>query len=247
MRSPATLAALLLCLAHPTIGCAEDLSVEQVLERWQTAVSNVAVYEASFKRLVYDDVFRVRNDAIGEVWLEGPRAGRLAVRPDQVPGDPQQRKLKLGDTVYKVRADRAEIWEWNSDRLKHTDPETGMSEENPFSKEPGSEQARQSWFWMFDPTTLVGSFRIVLGLEPRRLGEECDLALPPESRVEVIALTATPRSGSELARQFERIDVQLDKHTYLPRAVRIIDPAGNLETVYSYSDVRVTSLDEAPP
>jgi hypothetical protein len=118
MRFAIVVATLVFCSAQFTDVCAADAGVEEVLECWQAAVANVRVYEASFQRYVYDHVFQVRTQGVGEVRLEPPHAGSLTVRPDEIPADPQQRKLKVRnnvydfDKVYKIKADRAEIWEW---------------------------------------------------------------------------------------------------------------------------------------
>jgi len=217
---------------------AADLSLEEILAKWLAATEEIQVFETDFERSTYDQVFRVEKRAVGHFHLDLPNAGRISVRPATMPHSAKNAKTMRQGKVYAVKSDLGEIWEWTSKTCKQTDPKTGQSEEIDLVQHGSG-----GWF---DVSDFCKSRPVVLGVDPIRLQDECDIELK-DITTDQIGLTAHARSDSKMAKSVSSIDMLLDASTFLPNAVKLTDRAGHIETVYVYTNVVAVPKSDVQP
>jgi hypothetical protein len=63
---------------------------------------------------------------------------------------------------------------------------------------------------------------------------------------EAAHIAIIPRLASDL-QNYAEAAVVLDKSTYLPKAVKLYDPTGNLETVYTFDSIKINQRGIFPP
>lgn len=215
--------------------------LEKVFKDWELASDNFKKLRGDFHRIVYDSVFQVEKRAVGTFYFDAPDKGRLDIKPDKSvkPGTVSRKKRgKKDGKPFSVVPDQEAHWICNGKEVSYIDvvqkvvKVSQIPEENrgdniidgplPFLFGMKAEEAKRRYQQ--------------LALNPRKPYE-----VPVAGRlVKVFHIHARPRWKKDAA-YWSKAEVLLDAKNFYPVAIKLIDPAGNSETVYAFSNVHEPS------
>jgi hypothetical protein len=216
--------------------------LEQLLLAWEQESAKVKKLKGKFHRFVYDGVYFVENRAAGEFWYESPDQGRMDFgisplkpvsvkkgpngEPYTVQQDPLQRWICTGKEIFIIH-DSEKLF----DRIEIPPQQQGRNIMNgplPFLFGMKAEQAKERYHLN------LGAQHWPQGRVVEKDGQRTQL--PPQ-----IHVVAVPKLDVD-AREWSRAEVLLNGR-FLPTAIRLLDPTGNKETVYTFD---AASLDANP-
>lgn len=204
--------------------------VASALLDWERGLTKLGPHELRFERRVFDRVFNIEKRSAGRAWFAD--AAHVRVDLDAVPiasGEVSRRTDPATGAPFRIERERTEFWIWNGRQVTHGTPNDRVLWE---WKLPEGAERRPFWMW--------GEFQVenVLPmLHPIRttdLTERFDITLDQRSSADV-RLTLKPRATNDAVNAREYV-VILSCETRLPKAVRVIDAPGNIETVYSVTE-----------
>lgn len=238
---------------RPSAGSIEvtlPAELEALLLEWEQRSSEIEKLRGTFMRYIYDSVFLVEKRARGRFWYQSPDQGRMDFHPEELPDPPINPEKRGGpnDEPYRIETEERQRWictgeevyiiyddQQMFDRIQIPPQQQGRNIVNgplPFLFGMKAEQAKERYHLS------LGSQHWPEGGIVEQDGQR--LQFPPQ--VHVVAI---PKYEVD-AREWQRAEVLLDAETFLPRAIRLIDPTGNKETVYVF-DSRSMRLNEALP
>ncbi|MCX7420814.1 MAG: PASTA domain-containing protein [Planctomycetia bacterium] len=216
-----------------------------LLNKWEVESSKVKKLQGEHLRWEYDYTFNVVKRNKGEFYYEQPDRGRIDLTPVEVKmvkdekGKPQpptdiKKHWKTGqDVKFTVQPGTGERWYCDGQTVTQID-----------EKEKTATQ-------LVIPPNNRGE-RIIDGPLPFLFGMPADKALR-RYRMAIIGqekakdgtpisvtLQIHPKLRSDAA-NYQLATVILDLKTYLPSAVRMIDPAGTKETTYSFQSMKANA------
>lgn len=209
----------------------ENLSPEldHILENWEKAGEFTKKLEGKHMRYIYEHVFAVEKWSEGEFYYESPDKGRIDLAPPENFEEGQQR-MRNGKK-YAIKADKAERWICDGEQIYAIDEARKEFQRLPIPKE--SQGAN----------IVDGPLPFLFGISKEKVVMRYDLSIyRPEDGGRhdlengIIHLKAKPLWQQDAA-NWEQAEVMLDARTYLPKAIRLIHPGGNAETVYVFKEV----------
>ena len=206
----------------------------QLLQNWSNASASIQKLQGEHQRWVFDHVFQVEKRAVGVFYYEAPDKGRIDLRPAEIRRGQQSERKDAKGNRYKLEADRAERWICNGQEIwQVNDPEKTIE---IFPIPPANQGANimdgpLPFLFGMPPDKALRRYRMEITEPP------ADKKVPGQSW-----LTVHPRWQQDASNWREAL-VILDTTRWLPVAVRLIDPAGNLETVYSFSKLEPNKSD----
>ncbi|MBX3437946.1 MAG: hypothetical protein KF861_10680 [Planctomycetaceae bacterium] len=241
--------------------------VEQVLENWDAAFTNVDSSRVTFRKYEYDSVFLLEKRSDGEIRYQAPDRLLWMTKPVELQNAALPRRVSIWGERYQLKTESHIEWyidrhdlmvvdhaEKTYDRIAmppqlrnvhptRVDPLVEVSPETAYLHAPGP-------FSQFI-ATLVGPLHfsaqlcdsthrvsaMLCGRELRRFQGEFDWTIQRDTDTE-IRLSGKPLS-SDAAQHVSRVDVILNTATHRPTAVRLIDPAGTRETVYVIREMAI--------
>ncbi len=204
-----------------------DPKLQQILVNWAAESAKIKKLQGQHTRVVYDSVFMVAKRATGEFYYESPDKGRIDIH--QVSNIKKDEKVEYprgSKKFYKLQSDRPEKWICDGKTILQLDDvnKQGMSFEIP--------QQNQG------QNIMDGPLPFLFGMPPEQAKRRYQIKLTNDQHPKFVYLTVRPRWKSDAANYREAMLV-LVRATYLPAAVRLIDPAGNLVTEYIFQQVEV--------
>lgn len=209
--------------------------LEAVLKAWELASSKIQRLQGEHKRYVYDKVFNVEKRADGIFYYEAPDKGRIDIAPAKIAkGEASKRLDPKSQKPFKLEADREERWICTGKEILQINDQEKTYEMYPI---PPQHQGAN---------IMEGPLPFLFGMPADKAKKRFKLTLVAETPVEV-RLHAIPRWKSD-AEGYREAEIILDKtqNRYLPKAVRLIDPSGNLETVYQFVDLQLNKRELFP-
>ncbi|MEX0702524.1 MAG: PASTA domain-containing protein [Planctomycetales bacterium] len=205
-----------------------DPALERILLNWSRATDKITKLHGDHERYVYDSVFATERRSKGKLYYEAPDKGRIDLTPVDVrSGDVSGMKDPQG-RPYTLVKDQPEKWICPGDRIMAVNEETREVDIYPI---PQAKQGRN---------IMEGPLPFLFGMPPDMAKQRYRLQLV-QDLPERCWIEAEPRWQSDAA-NYRKAEILLDKRTWLPTAVRLHDPAGTKQTVYSF-----TNLDEGQP
>ncbi len=211
--------------------------LEDLLRDWEKKSAQIKRMEGKFERFVYDNVFLVQKCATGDFWYAFPDKGRMDFKPRPIEdanakvsrgggpdgepvqftaqSDSQQKWVCTGNEIFIINEeqklfDRVEI----PPHLQGTNVVNGPL---PFLFGMKAEQAKDRYFLS--------------------LGDKHN----PDGRIggrRQLHIVAAPRKEMD-AKEWRRAEVILEPTHFVPTAIRLIDPTGNRETVYTFYGLKL--------
>ncbi|MEZ6124455.1 MAG: PASTA domain-containing protein [Planctomycetaceae bacterium] len=216
----------------------------QILSDWAEGSARIKLLSGKHERHVYDHTFCVEKVSNGEFWYEAPDKGRIDIT-----------EVKISPEMLARRQQ----------------PEAKV-ERNPKTNEPYQLKSDDPRRWICDGSRVFdiddpGKTAHVVQLPPNVRGENIMnsplpflFGLPPEKATERFTMTlvegdqggrgyvllqALPRLAQD-ANNWQKAMIYLDTKSWLPLAVRLLDPAGTQETTYKFMDVKINKAGILP-
>jgi len=200
--------------------------LEQILQEWAATSANIKKLEGKHRRWVYDKVFNVSKRSHGVFYYEAPDKGRIDIYEDkQVKPGQQVKYPSKNGKIYAVKSDQPEMWICNGQEIVQLDPKQKQGDRIPIPQ--GNQGAN----------IMDGPLPFLFGMPPEQAKKRYKMELISEN-ADGILLNVKPRWRSD-AVNYRQATLKLAKPSYLPVAVRLVDPAGNLETNYAFSGLKV--------
>lgn len=233
--------------------------LERVLKSWEIASGKITELQGDHERIVYDDVFQTMKYAYGKFYFQAPDKGRLDLRPKAISKSEEMQVIprlvfefdkkngvrvpviekradgrsqqRVQDVQFKAMADTPEKWVSTGKEILSIKDAAKTFERIPIPPEAQGERI------------IDGPLPFLFGLQAEKAKVRYQLQLGPlhgrpsqkrgSNYVHVIARPNFQHDASN----WSRAEVLLDDQTYLPFAIKLIDPAFTKETVYKFSDL----------
>ena len=211
-------------------------TVRKHLFAWESASREVRTYQATIRRMVQDLTFNVEKQSTGTFYFEAPNRWRVDTVPIRVgEGALSQNRNPKTNSPFELQADDAERWIVDGLVTRQID----VSKREVVEIEiPKSERSQQSWLlswliWFEEP---FGSHFLCESAGEKMRRFDVEVREHGSSGTEYLRLE--PRLERDRG-NFGGIYVLLDDEPSLPRAIKFVDPAVSLETIYQFSDLHV--------
>lgn len=212
----------------PRAGVAEDEispELETLLKQWEQKSSQIKILEGKHKRTTYNLVFETEQLASGVFYLETPDKGRIDLVGTKPKNNEKSSRLGKSGHPFRLEEGHGEKWICSGQEVIAVNEEEKSYQVMPLPKD-------------------VQGDNIVKSPLPFLFGMKADEA---KQRYRMVLKSNTDKGAMLVIRPRLQIDqqnyseawVMLDKTTYLPSAVKLFDPSGNLETVYKFEDVKI--------
>lgn len=210
-----------------------------LLQTWEQKTAGIDTLQGSFRRYTYDSVFMTEKRAVGRYWFGSPDKARMDFQPDpeiaKALSTAPEGKLhhEFQGKTFSVEVDTARTWICTGKEILEVDhPQKQYSRMEIPQEYQGQRITDGPLPFLFGMKADSVSTRYKLVF-----GEKHD----PQSQVHIVAYPLLP----QLRREFQRAELLLDPKTYMPQAVKLWDPSGNVETVYLfYNPEPFTLLDK---
>lgn len=203
--------------------------MKEILDEWEQKSARIKSLHGKHTRYVYNHVFELEKRAEGKFYVETPDKGRI----DLVGLPPEKKDVskKRGPTgkPFRIEADRDEMWICNGEEIVMVNGDEKTYEVAPLPKE------------LRGTNIIDGPLPFLFGMKATDAEKRYQLSLVGQSE-KSLTILIIPRRQSDVD-NYKEAEIRLDKKTYLPLAVKMIDGSG-LETVYVFEilDVNNTSL-----
>lgn len=192
---------------------------DQFLTDWYNATKKVKTIEGITHKFEIDKVFNIESRGKGTFYYGAPDKGRLDIDPVIVK---KGTKAKKGFSLKGLKAVK-----WLSTGRNILQIDVANKKGLRFKIPPESRGAN----------IMHGPLPFLLGMPPDVIKRRYRLAVEQEDARQ-IRLKAIPNWPNDIA-NYKMARIILDKRTFLPSAVQLFDPTENLETVYTFSQIRV--------
>ncbi len=205
-----------------------------LLKEWESKSAKVERLQGEHLRWEYDYTFNVVKRNSGVFYYEQFDKGRIDLKPIEVTGTETWKHWQTREPIkFKVQPGTAESWYCDGQLVTQIDVQQKTATR------------------MIIPKQNQGA-NIIDGPLPFLFGMPAEKALR-RYRMEIMSwerdkdqkplrviLQVHPKLRSDAA-NYQLATIKLDLETYLPTAVRMIDPAGTKETVYSFLKLKANA------
>lgn len=197
-----------------------DPKLEALLKEWERKTAGIKTLHGEHFRREYNDVFAVEKQSSGKFWFAAPDRGRIDMRGEEPAPKQVGRKKQPNGAPFKVEAGQDQSWICNGREILVVDPPQKQFERLPIPPELQGDNINRS------------PLPFLFGMKAEDAKRRYRMKLVQESP-EAAVLDVFPLSKSD-SQNYSEARVYLDKETYVPYAVRLVDPAGNGSTEYLF-------------
>jgi TIGR03009 family protein len=202
--------------------------LEQLLKDWERESAKIEKLSGKHKRIVYNKVFEVEKIAEGQFYYEAPDKGRIDLVGIEPKKDEQSQRVneKTGKP-YRLEKEQQSKWICTGKEVLSINEDAKEFEAFPLPPE-------------LQGTNIIhGPLPFLFGMKAEEAKKRFALSFadeddPKKNNEKVVWLIAKPRQVMDRD-NFQEATIILDRERFLPLAVKLIDPSGNLETVYTFS------------
>lgn len=201
--------------------------LEQILQDWHSKTSLIKTLEGEHQRWVYDPVFETELRAQGKFFYQSPDKGRIDLEAFEIPAGTVSKKLNAKKEPFQIKSDPDTPQRWICDGAKLIYINDKLQEAEALQIPPTSR----------GQNIMDGPLPFLLGMPPEMAKKRYALTLVKEDQGTVM-INAKPRWMQD-QNNFSDATILLDKAQYLPLAVRMMDPAGKKETVFTFGRMKI--------
>lgn len=223
---------------------AEPMRVKEVppalmklLQDWEASSAKVKKLEGEHRRWEYDYVFNVVKHNTGKFYYEAPDKGRIDLTPNKakIGAVEFKRHWQTGEQVkFTGEAGSDERWYCDSKMVTQVDVRQKEATRMLLPKQ------------MQGANIIDGPLPFLFGMPAKKAIQRFDLELKHiNTETGVATIKALPLWPTDAA-NYQLAEINLDTETFLPRAVRLIDPAGTKETVFVFGELKKNSRNLLP-
>jgi TIGR03009 family protein len=210
--------------------------VWQLLDAWAKRSGEIKTLEGKHERHVYDAAFMIEKVSNGKFWFGAPDKGRIDVFPIKITAAMIASRNKPGAKVerkpdgipYDLKSDDAERWLCDGIKIYDIDDEEKTARVVHLPPDLRGQNIMNS------------PLPFLFGLPPEKAVQRFHMELIQDYRpaFEVVLLKATPKQRQDLD-NWKEAQIFLNTKSYLPDAVKLLDPAGTKRTVYTFQEMAV--------
>ena len=205
-----------------------------LLKDWEVSSAKIKKLEGEHHRWEYDYVFNVVKHNTGKFYYESPDKGRIDLTPfkDDVGVVESKRHWETGQPVkFKGVTGAAERWFCDGQLVTQVDVDQKQATRMVLPKQNQG------------VNIIDGPLPFLFGMPAQKAIQRYDLELKSRNTTTGKAtIRATPLWPTDSA-NYQLAEIILDTKTFLPSAVRLIDPAGTKETVFVFGKFEKNSKD----
>ncbi|HEY3965640.1 MAG TPA: M56 family metallopeptidase [Planctomycetaceae bacterium] len=218
---------------------AERFSLDEenrVLTQWNAATAKIGHLEVEFARYVFDAASQVETRSEGILTFESPRQAGYLLLPANI-GGTVSKKIGNDRSPFTLQTESHEHgWIWTGQDVVHVDMKSRTYERSRFPAD-GASKTSGPEFLLARP--------FVLGLPAAELREQFDIALIKKTASE-FWLSFVPRNP-EMKQTFSRAILVLDGATWLPKALKLTDDGGHVETIHTFLRFAINGAPRSEP
>ncbi len=211
----------------------------QLLSQWADGSKNVTKLHGKHQRRSYDNTFGIEKLATGEFWYEAPDKGRIDVVGVEITAkmvearnqpDAQVQRTKDGKP-YQLQTDAAQRWICDGTKVFDIDDPKKTAHVVNLPPENRGKGIMNS------------PLPFLFGLPPQDAVKRFDLTIHKDYRPahKLVWIKATPRTRGD-AQNWSAADVMLNTETWLPKDVKLVNPAETKSTHYAFQDMEVNQV-----
>ncbi|MBC7821954.1 MAG: PASTA domain-containing protein [Planctomycetaceae bacterium] len=214
----------------------------KILKDWELSSAKIKKLEGKHRRWEYDYVFKVLKRNTGVFYYESPDKGRIDLEPVPNPEPPKNVKnppppvekdkkhwLTGKEMDFELSPGPAERWYCNGQLITQVDDQSKTATQMVIPPQAQGEHISD------------GPLPFLFGMPAAKAIQRYDMKLINEDKKTSKAwIEARPRWQSDRA-NYKLATIILDLKTFLPDAVRLIDPAGTKETAFKFGELEVNS------
>ena len=203
-----------------------------LLKDWEVSSAKIKKLEGEHRRWEYDYVFNVVKHNTGKFYYESPDKGRIDLTPDKNKVGVVETRKHWGNgqlVEFKGVAGPAERWYCDGQLVTQVDVQQKQATRMLLPKQNQG------------VNIIDGPLPFLFGMPAQKAIQRYDLELKTHNKATGKAtIRATPLWPSDAA-NYQLAEINLDTKTFLPDAVRLIDPAGTKETVFVFGGLEKNS------
>ncbi|ADG69356.1 hypothetical protein Plim_3543 [Planctopirus limnophila DSM 3776] len=196
----------------------------KIMQDWEYNSARIQTLTGKHSRIVYNVVFETERRSTGQFFYEQPDQGRIDMKGVEPTRDAVSRRVGASGKPFRIEADKQERWICTGQEVLQINDTEKTYEIYPL---PPNMQGQN---------IINGPLPFLFGMKVDEARRRFSLTLLAANdklaKIEVI-----PRLQMD-ANNYKRAEIMLDLKSFLPSAVKLIDPAGTLETVYVFSDLQ---------
>jgi len=212
--------------------------LDALLAEWEQKGGAITKLRGEFHRYIYDSVFAVETRALGQFWFHAPDRGRMDFNPMPVPDPPvNPQKLDAKGQPYSVVGDETEQWICTGKEvfiIYHDQKLYDWIEIPP--QQQGQNIVNGPLPFLFGMKAEQAKARYHMNLGDRHWPQGKTVQDAQGQTVRLapqVHVVAYPKYEVD-AREWRRADVLLDAEQFLPRAIKLLSPTMEQETVYYF-------------
>ncbi len=198
-----------------------DPQLESILRDWERESAKIKVLQGEHYRQEFNSVFSVEKRSKGMFYFEAPDKGRFDMRGAEIkPGQKAQKIDPQTQKPYNLAAGSDQSWICTGQEVLMIDPAAKTFETFPIPPEMQGQNIVQSPLpFLFGMKAADAQRRFKL----KFYGQNDDAYF----------IDAEPRQQAD-AQNYKNARIVLDKTTFVPTKVYLLDPAGTLMTEYTF-------------
>ncbi len=200
-------------------------AVWQLLLEWEEKTKGIKSLSCDVKRMEYDVIFATETRSLGRVYFEQPDRGRLDFGPADAKWLARKSRVTDKGTAYKIVAGESTTWVCTGQNvyaLHHKDKSYDLIDIPPALQGQNITRSPLPFIFGMKAKEAVDRYAI-------KLGEFHN----PQGNPPTIHIIANPFDPN-VAKEYVQAEFLLAPETFLPTNLRMLDPSGNKETVYSF-------------
>lgn len=206
-----------------------DPQLEKILKDWENKTKGITRLSGTHRRYVYDSVFEVEKRADGKFYYESPDKGRIDIEVVEIGKNEQSQKIGKSGKPFEVKSDIPEKWICDGKRIAQADD---MGKTYSVIDIPKEHQGQN---------IMDGPLPFLFGLPAHIAQARYHITVLPQTNEQYVWLKILPKRNQDAA-NWSSAEVILVRQTYLPYAVKMIDPVGNRETVYRFENLKANGF-----
>lgn len=198
--------------------------LQQILEEWEIESAKIQRLAGKIHRYSYSKTFLTEQRALGKFLYEAPDKGVYELIPAKVtPGEDGSKKY---GKQFKLAHDTGELWYCTGESLIKIDRTAKSYELIPI---PESSRGKG---------IIETPLPFLFGMKADQARRRYLMTLLPETNAKQVWLKVVPRWQADAA-NYREAKLILDRTTYLPQAVQLLDATGELERVHLFRELSV--------
>ena len=208
--------------------------MKQVLLDWEANTKNITSLYCPITRIEFDTVFCTETRSMGIVYFENPDQGRIDFKPADATFLAKPARVNAQGKSFKVSPGTETRWICTGEKIYILDVLNKQYDSVVIPPQNQGQNITRSplpFIFGMKANDAMQRFALKFGTlhnpEGKLLGKT---GKPLRAAIHIVANPVQPNE----AKEYLEAEIILDPKTYLPMNLRMLDPAGSKETVYSF-------------